>query len=272
LGRRDRDVALKADVRSNRVASLLVLLACFGCREKPKRVVRTEPWPAPAVAVSGLPASESRRPVRYTLEHASVELELPAKRGKPRGKLGRVEGTIDLDPTHLERTRARLTADLESLSLGNGGDDDAALLARAFDWLELGSSRPSGERAQDRYVILNITSIEPPPAEADEGKGRRRSARVVAHGDLTLHHFRVPVALELDVELRPTESGGPETLLIRTRRPLVVSLAAHDILPRDPRGALIPSQLSALGTEVGRDARVTAELRARPAPSPEPNP
>lgn len=258
-------------MRSSLVASLVVLLACFGCREKPKRVVRTEPWPAPALAVSGLPASESQGPVRYTLEHATVELELPAKRGKPRGKLGRVEGTIDLDPTHLERTRARLTADLESLSLGDGGEDDAALLARAFDWLELGANRPSGERAQDRYVILNITSIEPPPTQADDAKSRQRAARVVAHGDLTLHHFRVPVALELDVELRPGQGGGRETLVIRTRRPLVVSLAAHDILPRDTRGALIPSQLSALGSEVGRDARVTAELRARPAPSPEPS-
>lgn len=262
---------MKGGVRSNCLAVLLVLLPLLGCREKPKRVVRTEPWPAPALAVSGATAGESPKSVRYTLEHAVVELELPAKRSKPRGKLSRVEGTIDLDLAHLERSRARLTADLQSLSLGSGGEEDAALLARAFDWLELGPERSSGDRARDRYVILNITSLEPPPIQADEGNKQRRAARVMAHGDLTLHHFRVPVALELDVELWPADGGSADSLVIRTHRPLVVSLAAHDILPRDARGTLIPSQLSLLGSEVGRDARVTAELRARVAPAPSPS-
>lgn len=248
---------------------LLLALAALGCREKPKRVVRTEPWPAPAVSASSASPSEAGKPMRYTLVHALVELELPAKRGKPRGKLGRVEGSIDLDPTHLEKSRARLTVDLLSLSLGSGNEEDSALLARAFDWLEIGSERSSGDRARDRYAILNITSLEPsgPPPEES---GKRRSARVTAHGDLTLHHFRVPVAVELEVELRPVEGGGPDMLLIRTRRPLVVSLAAHDILPRDPRGNLLPNQLSTLGTEVGRDARVSAELKARASTLPEP--
>jgi len=247
---------------------LLLALPALGCREKPKRVVRTEPWLAPAVSASGASASEAGKPVRYTLEHAEVELELPAKRGKPRGKLSRVEGTIDLDPVHLEKSRARLTVDLLSLSLGSGGEDDPALLARAFDWLELGSERSSGDRARDRYAILNITSLEPTGAPDESGK--RRSARVVGHGDLTLHHFRVPVAVELDVELKAGDGGAADSLLIRTRWPLVVLLAAHDILPRDARGTLLPNQLSALGTEVGRDARVNAELRARVAPLPEP--
>jgi polyisoprenoid-binding protein YceI len=263
-------VALKGGVlEKGRLALLLLALPLSACREKPKRVLRTEPWPAPAVAVSGARAAESEGPLRYTLEHAVVELELPAKRGKPRGKLSRVEGTIDLDSAHLERTRARLTADLQSLTLGAGGEEDAPLLAKAFDWLELGPDRSSGDRARDRYAILNITAVEPPPASADEGSARRRAARVVAHGDLTLHHFRVPVALELDVELRPADGGAADLLVIRTRRPFVVSLAAHDILPRDARGALLSTQLSTLGSEVGRDARITAELRARAAPAPE---
>lgn len=257
--------------RSAIVLGLLLALPELGCREKPKRVVRTEPWLAPPIASasgSSVRVSEPGKPLRYAIEHASVELELPAKRGKPRGKLARVEGTIDLDLAHLEKSRARLTADLLSLSLGGGGEDDPALLARAFDWLELGAERSKAERAGDRYAILNISSLE--PASPPEEQAGRRRARVTARGDLTLHHFRVPVAVELDVELQPAEGEGADSLLIRTRRPLVVSLAAHDILPRDARGTLLPSQLTALGTEVGRDARITAELRARLAPLPEP--
>lgn len=246
--------------------ALLLALPVLGCREKPKRVVRTEPWLAPVVSASG--ASEAGKAMRYTIDQARVEFELPARRGKPRGKLARVEGTIDFDPVHLERTRARLTADLLSLTMSAGDEDDPLLLARAFDWLELAAERAPVERARDRYAVLNITAIEAGPA-AREAVGRR-AGRVVAHGDLTLHQFRVPVVLELDVELKLADGGGSAALVIRTRKPLVVSLAAHDILPRDARGALLSTQLSTLGTEVGRDARVTAELRALPAPLPEP--
>jgi polyisoprenoid-binding protein YceI len=246
--------------------ALLLALPVLGCREKPKRVVRTEPWLAPVVSASG--ASEAGKPLRYSIDQASVELELPARRGKPRGKLGRVEGSIDFDPVHLDRTRARLTADLLSLTMSSAGEDDPTLLARAFDWLELGAERAPVDRARDRYAVLNITALE--AGATPEEAGKRRAARVVAHGDLTLHHFRVPVVLELEVELKSAEGAEPATLLIRTRKPLVVSLVAHDILPRDARGALLSNQLSAHENTVGREARVTAELRARPSPLPEP--
>ena len=204
--------------------------------------------------------------MRYTVEQASVDLELRAKRGQFKGKLGRVEGTIDVDPIHLERTRARLTADLESLSLEAGGEEDTALLSRAFDWLEIGDLRAGADRARNRYAVLNIRALEQ-PTRADEVRGQRRTARGIAQGDLTLHHFRVPLTLELDIEFRAVDGRVADALVIRTRRPFVVSLAAHDILPRDARGRLISSPFSALGPEVVRDARVTAELRARATPA-----
>ena len=44
-------MALRSDVRARKLLfGLLLALPALGCREKPKRVVRTEPWPAPAVS------------------------------------------------------------------------------------------------------------------------------------------------------------------------------------------------------------------------------
>ncbi len=250
---------------------LLALLALLGCQRKPKRVLRTEPWPAPAI--SAAPSSSvPGQPVRYEITHAEVRLELPAKKAKPIAKLGGVSGSIELDPVRLERTRAKLTVDLLALTLFSSKDapsEDPALLSRAFDWLELSAERGAEARELNRYAVLELSAFEPPPTNEDNPTPLRAS-RVIAHGTLTLHHFRVPLALELDVQLGDKRGKQPNLLKIRTRRPLLVSLAAHDILPRDGHGTLLPKELKALGSEVGREARVSAELEARPAPRPAP--
>jgi polyisoprenoid-binding protein YceI len=246
------------------IGSLLISLA--GCHRKEKRVLRTEPWPAPvALSASGaLPSSAPGRPVHYVVESGKVSFELPTRKKKPSGSIGNIAGEIDLDVQHPEATRAELRADLLSLTLSaNGRDDAPELLARAFDWLEIAANRSPEERERNRYAKLEITGFDPVAANAEARKDR--PALVVARGDLTLHHFRVPVALELEVQLRSGSAAGPSRLSIRTRRPLVVSLVAHDILPRDAQGALLADGVRLLGTEVGRDAHITAEITARAA-------
>lgn len=243
--------------------ALIALVALAGCRHREKRVLRTEPWAAP-VAISSasaatLPSAPEGKPVRYVVDQARVTIELPAKKKKPSGSVAKVTGEIDLDVQHPENTRAELRADLLSLSLSaNGRDESPELVARAFDWLELSAGKASAEREKDRYAKIEILAFDPLGGPERAG----RSAHVVARGTLTLHHFRVPIALELEVQLRGGTADEPSRLSIRTRRPLVVSLVAHDILPRDAAGSLLPDGVRSLGTEVGRDARVTAEISA----------
>lgn len=246
-------------------AALIVALAFVpACERKPKRVLRTEPWPAPIVGSAGPRPSAAALGgrVRYRVERAKVRIELPARRTKPSGALAEVSGSIELDPVHLENTRAHLQADLLSLSFeGENGEPDSALVARALTWLELSPDRAADERERERFAALDITAFEPIALPSDAEA--RRSSQVVAHGELTLHRFRVPVSLELQVELGSRDGGVTDTLSIRTRRPLVISLAAHDILPRDSRGNVLTKELATLGRDVGRDARISAELSAR---------
>ena len=272
----DADVALKRAVppkfAAGRHARALTLAGAglfflAGCRQKEKRVLRTEPWQAPvAISASGqAPSPAPGKPVRYAVENARVSLELPAGKKKLSGTLARVDGTIDLDVQRPENTRATLRADLTSLALGmNGREDSPELLARAFHWLELSSGRPAQERDKDRYAELEIRSFDP-LAVSDDAR-RNRPVAVVARGDLTLHHFRVPVTLELEVVLRSATQEEPSSLSIRTRRPLVVSLVAHDILPRDSQGALRANAVRSQGAEIGREARVSATLTAKALP------
>lgn len=244
--------------------ALVVLFLLSACERKAKPVVRTEPWPAP---LSSAGPSPSERPagasVRYRVEQAEIRLELPARKAKPRGAIATVSGTIDLNPAELEKTRARLEADLLSLHLENqSGEADAALLARAFTWLELDPERDREARRTERYAVLELRALERSESGGDGAQQGR--ANVTAHAELTLHRFRVPVTLELEVKLDQGDAGVEDTLSIRTLRPLVVSLASHDILPRDTRGNLLSNELASAFNEVGREARISAKLVARP--------
>jgi hypothetical protein len=97
-------------------------------------------------------------------------------------------------------------------------------------------------------------------AKRREGKRPHFDATVV--GELSLHGVRaparVPVTLEIDAAAAPGEPPG--RLVIRSRRPLVVSLGVHDIRPRNARGVLVARELSLLGESVGREAKVSFEL------------
>lgn len=240
-------------------SAVLTLLAC---QREPKRVVRTEPWPAPA-AVQSAPTTATPG-TRYELVSGIASVDLSTKRQPLRGTISRLEGSIDWDGARPELTRATLRADLLSLSITSRTNpaEDASWTARAFDWLELGAERASEQRELDRWAELRFVSMQPHPG--NEARRVGRPALVTVQGELTLHHFRVPVELELEVDTRNTARGAE--LVIRTRRPLLVSLAAHDILPRDPAGSVLPGAVSELGKLVARQALVAVEVVARGQP------
>jgi len=244
---------------SHRTVAVVLALACAsGCERRPKRTLRTEPWPAPAV--SSAAPSAVLRALHYVVDGGRVRIELGGKGAKPVATLSAISGDIELDPVRLERSRATLNADLLSLSVTTEGNEDPSLTARALDWLELGAERPAPERERDRFARIEINAFEGVPADS---QALPRRAHVVAHGTLTLHHFRVPIELALEVD---RNSSDDSRLMIRTQRPFVVSLASHDILSRDARGEL--AGISEVGTVVGRDARVSAEISARLASPP----
>jgi hypothetical protein len=84
-----------------------------------------------------------------------------------------------------------------------------------------------------------------------------------------LHRFRVPVLLDVEVELESGETSLPGTLRVRTRRPFTVQLAAHDLGPEaagtrgTPFGTPRPT--------VGKEARISAEIVAIPLPPNDPH-
>ena len=225
--------------------------------------------------------------IRYVIDRANVELRLPARRAALVGKLTEISGEIELSPSAMEDSRATLRADLLSLILSaeptrdprpskrgkaapadgvalSAENSNASFVARAFDWLEISAGRAASDREQNRYAELVVRALTRPSNEANS---ERETTRVTALAELTLHRFRVPISLELDVRWDAEDGSEPRGLTIRTRRAFVIQLAAHDILPRDARGSIQTRELGKDGREPYREVHITAELHAHPAPT-----
>ena len=70
--------------------------------------------------------------------------------------------------------------------------------------------------------------------------------------------------MEFDYPEPPQPGARPSALVIRTRRPLVVSLKTHDIKPRDDTGVFVAQDMKLVGSQVSNEARVELELTAKP--------
>lgn len=236
-----------------------------GCAKKePKKPVHTEPWLAhpPASATSADAAVPS---VRYVLgERSQIRFELSTKLGKVQGKVAGVKGELRIALGALGQSRGELQADLDSLSLDDDGPNSAEWLARAKRALGVsdagtGSALPLASFELTALSDLSTDALEPPAAR-DGGASPNRRVRATAEGNLLLNGFRVLKRAPLEAEFGfGNDRAVPSSVVIRSRAPLVVSLATHEIHLREPAGES-RGRRSKRPPSAPHDVRVSIEL------------
>lgn len=254
------------------VALGALALALSGCRNKARPPERTEPWLASARASAS--ASPLVRRLTYRLVSSRVDFELPGKRATPRGKLAGGTGALDIDLDDLSRTTGRVAFDLSTLELtGSDGLVDGPNTGRALDWLELGAGTGAERRDSLRQALFELTSLDAghlviAPSEGHTTRRRELVSQWAVKGELSFHGIRAAESAEVTLMLvpAPDPSGPPAELLIRSRRPLVIELGTHEIRPRDRHGAQVSKAQAVLGDGVGREAKVSFELKFTPQP------
>ncbi len=249
-------------------ASLLAAVALAGaCHRAPPKPERTAPWPASASPSSSTAPAAVRR-LHYKLGHADVRFELPAKHATPRGKLAEPRAELDVDLDDLSHTTGSVSLDLTKLTLlGADGTTEDAGTTRALEWLELGRAVAAEKRDLDRSATFAISELDAGHVVAapngDRRVGRRElESHWTVRGELSLHGVRAPLTADVSLTLVPgtDPAGPPAELLIRSRKPLVVPLSTHDIIPRDASGVTIAKDLPLIGDKVGSEAKVTFDL------------
>jgi hypothetical protein len=244
------------------------LLACaaVACHRAPPKPERTAPWPASASPSAS--AAPLVRKLHYTLGRGDVSFELPARAGNPRGKLPHPSGDLDVDLDDLSRTRGSVSFDLRQLVVtGASAETDPANTARALAWLELGPGVNGDRRELAAAATFSIDSLDAGhPVAAPSGDRPASRRELESHwsvrGQLSLHGVRAPLTAEVNLLLvpGPDPAGPPAELVIRSKKPLVVSLGTHDIRPRNERGVPIAKDLALIGDKVGAEAKLSFEL------------
>jgi hypothetical protein len=246
----------------------LWLLSTAGCAKKEPKPLRTEPWLAhPPASVSASAGSAAALTLtRYVLDqHSSIRFEIPTKHGLLSGTLSRVSGELAIDLSDLTRSRGSVRAELGSLDIHaehGAAANDTTLLERARAALELPPDSQTPVFASfDLSSVEDAapTSIEPAPERAPSATSPfSRRVHLTAVGNLLLHGFRVVRRAPLAAEFAfAADRQVPQSVLIRSRSPLVVSLETHAIAALAPGNA--EKGPSAQPARV-REARVTVEL------------
>ena len=237
-----------------RTALLYLALAACSRKEEPLKA-RTEPWQNPAfqegAASSAAPSASAAASEHYALERADVRFALATKEQTTRGRIAAASGELRLAQGKLAETRATLDVDLTTLTIDADGDAESqsAYTRRALEWLEVGPALPAATRDRHRGARFELTGLERLTPGKNPG-----AWQATARGQLSLHGFRVPVEQPIAVEL------GSNTITVRSLRPLVIKLGEHDLRPRNEQGQIVSSELSLLGTRIGREAKVDFEL------------
>lgn len=277
------------------VAAALALAACSK-HDKAAAPVHTAPWRAKPP-----PSAQASLVARYSIErHGSASFTLKAKKATPSGRLRVARGELSVDLLDLSKTRGTVSMDLASVSMAPGGDagDSEEPTRQARDWFGVGDSVPEAERARLRWASFHIEAIDHTTADAayegrrvksselfpDGGPGAAdaadagpapheiRRVDLTATGKLLVHGFEAKHSVRLRALFEFAGKAGPDArptrIVVRTLHPFRISLAAHDIKPRDSQGIFVAEGMKLLGVSVGRTARISLDLDAVPATSP----
>jgi hypothetical protein len=91
-----------------------------------------------------------------------------------------------------------------------------------------------------------------------------------AHGDFLLHGHKVDKTEALEIRFHypagAPADAKPTSIDVSTKTPLHVTLAEHEIKPRDNVGSIAENAFKLLGTKVAETADVTLDLHAKLVP------
>jgi len=186
-------------------------------------------------------------------------------------------GTIEVDLMNLANSRGEVKIDLLSLKTHTFDSEaqDTKQTKDSAGWLEVGDSAPAAARETNRWAVYSIRSIDglsapdvTKVAPTTQGGEDIRTVSLTSHGELLLHGHKADKEAALEVRFHypagaPAE-GHPASIEIVTKSPLKITIADHDVKPRDNLGKLAKRAFSLLGTKVADVLDVTFELRATP--------
>jgi hypothetical protein len=242
---------------------LIALAACKGKKEANKELAPT----ASALAES---KSDSKSARKWQIADGSTAtFTMPGKIETIKGTVDKARGELEVDLSDLGMTRGKIGMDLLSLKT-NTFDDQQKNEKQTVDaqtWLEvherIGDAAKVAANRWAEFAIRNVRLAE--PKDVSKG-GPERAAKISADGELLIHGRMSKVSVDLEATFQ-FDGDKPKSVEIKTAKPMVVMLEAHEIRPRDKVGKFIGwAGQTVLRDKVSEESHVTLDLKASPAP------
>ncbi len=256
-----------------RLALCAVTLAVLACSKKDddSKLAAT----ATAVIAADPPASAMSTSFEVDKDgKTSVDIDAPQEHIKASTTAS--AGTLKVDLTNLANTRGEVKADLTTLStttFATEPDKNATQTEHARNWLEVGTLVDDKTRAANQYAVFGIQSIDnlsatdvSKVAPTSVGGEDVRTVTLTAHGDFLVHGRHAAKDVPLEVKFHypsgAAATSRPTRIDVATKGPLNVTLAEHDVKPRDNFGK-VAQWTTNLVAKVGTVAAVTIDVHAK---------
>lgn len=247
----------------------------MGCDDK-----KTGPAPT-ASSLAPSTASPTAKTMKLTIDpKSSTSIDMPAPNEHIKATTDAAAGTLDVDIKDLTNTRGEIKADLTTLTTKTFGDatKDGSQTTHARTWLEVADGE-SGKltddvKATNRYATYAIRSVSNvsekdlslvvPTKDAGDDV---RTVTATTKGELLIHGHKVDKDLEVEVAFRYPAGATVDKfkqVTIKTKKPMRVTLAEHEVKPRDGFGKIAKGAFNLLGTKVADTADITLDFKAVP--------
>jgi hypothetical protein len=257
------------------------VLACGSAAEKQQNRV---PPPSEAATTAVEHRSEAAATSAPPLARTNVAKKV-SFRGENSGKatflidapLEKIKGESDVlhvevvvDPSHLNATRGTIKIDLGALKTKTFDDaeKDAKQTEHAGNWLGLGPEVDAKERDENRWVHFTIESVvvdgSDDLASIPLSDGTRTTNAVV-NGELWLHGVKAKKATKVNLKFKG-DAHAPTEVHVASLEPFFISLAEHDIKPRDVTGKFLQGALERVGQKIDDKTQISAAFSMRPQP------
>jgi hypothetical protein len=253
--------------------ALLFVVACE------KKVEADKPQlGAAASSVTAAPPPPTAKVVRYVVDAKSTtSIDMPAPKEHIKADTSAAAGTVDVDLMNLANSRGEIKIDLSTLTTHTFDDADknTSQTTHARTWLEVIVDGKTND--ENRWAVLAIDKVDglsatdaTKIAPTKDGTDDVRTVTATVHGNFLVHGHKVPKDATVTVKLRypagAAADSKPSSVEIKTTAPMRITLADHDVKPRDNFGALAKGALGLLGTKVADVADVSVDLKATLAP------
>lgn len=269
--------------RTSWICGVLLALCVAGCSDDK---VKLAPTASGSALATSAPKTATSKKFVVDTGASTVGFMMEAPDEKIRGRApSAADGYLNIDPKDLSQTNGNIVVDIDKLELVQRKKKDGQFAEEVKEpkqneharaWLEIDDSTPEDVRKEHRRVEFRIDSISD-LSEKDLTKlsGAERTVTFTASGEFLLHKRTSKKTVKMKATF--TFEGDTATaVVVKTESPLAVSLAEHDVRPRDAFGKLAAKTLDDLGSKVAKEAQVELEIRlmleggkpAPPAPAP----